>query len=92
MRLRFGIRALVDMVQDAGSDPVIYRELDASVRAALAGDDAPLLRLVAQSKTYDHGTEHRGLLLGRPLLRGELHGLPAALLDAGLPRAAPRPA
>ena len=51
VRPRFGIRALVDMVQDAGSDPVIYRELDASVRAALAGDDAPLLRLVAQSKT-----------------------------------------
>ena len=55
VRLRFGIRALVDMVQDAASDPVIYRELDASVRAALAGDDAPLLRLVAQSKTYNHG-------------------------------------
>ena len=55
VRLRFGIRALVDMVQDAASDPVIYRELDASVRAALAGDDAPLLRLVAQSKSYDHG-------------------------------------
>ena len=48
-------RALVDMVQDAASDPVILRELDASVRAALAGDAAPLLRLAAQSKTFDHG-------------------------------------
>jgi pimeloyl-ACP methyl ester carboxylesterase len=55
VRARVDVRALVDMVQDAGSDPVIYRELDASVRAALAGDNAPLLRLTAQSQTYDHG-------------------------------------
>jgi hypothetical protein len=48
-------RTLVDMVQDAGSDPVILRELDASVRAALAGDAVPLLRLAAQSNTFDHG-------------------------------------
>ncbi len=54
-KARVGVRAIADMVQDAGSDPVIYRELDASVRAALAGDAAPLLRLVAQSQTYDHG-------------------------------------
>jgi hypothetical protein len=50
------VRALVDMVQDAGADPVVYRELDASVRAALAGDRAPLLRLVAQSQAWSHGT------------------------------------
>jgi hypothetical protein len=43
-------------VQDAASDPVIYRELDPSVRAALAGDNVPLLRLAVQSGTYDHGT------------------------------------
>ncbi len=49
-------RTLVDMVQDAASDPVIYRELDASVRAALAGDTVPILRLAGQSKTYDHST------------------------------------
>ena len=60
MRARVGVRQLVDMVQDAGSDPVIYRELDASVRAALAGDSAPLLRLAAQSRTYDHGTSPAG--------------------------------
>jgi pimeloyl-ACP methyl ester carboxylesterase len=48
-------RTLVDLVQDAASDPVIYRELDPSVRAALAGDPAPLLRLAVQSGTYDHG-------------------------------------
>jgi pimeloyl-ACP methyl ester carboxylesterase len=53
---RVDVRALVDLVQDAGSDPVIYRELDASVRAALAGDRVPLLRLVAQSQTWSHGT------------------------------------
>ncbi|HEY1596104.1 MAG TPA: alpha/beta hydrolase, partial [Thermoleophilaceae bacterium] len=48
-------RTIVDLVQDAASDPVIYRELDPSVRAALAGDDTPLLRLAVQSGTYDHG-------------------------------------
>jgi pimeloyl-ACP methyl ester carboxylesterase len=50
------VRALVDLMQDAGSDPVVYRELDASVRAALAGDDVPILRLTAQSQTWSHGT------------------------------------
>ena len=60
VRVRAGIREVVDMVQDAGSDPVVYRELDASVRAALAGDDVPLLRLVAQSRTWSHGTSDPG--------------------------------
>lgn len=55
VRARVDVRAMTDMVQDAASDPVIYRELDASIRAALAGDDAPLLRLAAQSAAYDHG-------------------------------------
>jgi pimeloyl-ACP methyl ester carboxylesterase len=50
-------RLLADLVQDSGSDPVILREEDASVRAALAGDDVPLLRLVAQEQAYNHGTE-----------------------------------
>ena len=49
-------RNIVDLVQDAASDPVIYRELDTSVTAALADDPVPLLRLAAQSGTYDHGT------------------------------------
>ena len=49
-------RLLADLVQDSGSDPVILREQDASVRAALAGDNAPLLRLVAQEQAYNHGT------------------------------------
>jgi hypothetical protein len=48
------------MVQDAASDPVILRELDASVRSALAGDPAPLLRLEAQSSTFNHGASSAG--------------------------------
>ena len=32
---RVGVRALVDLVQDAGSEPLVYRELDPAVRAAL---------------------------------------------------------
>ena len=55
VRARVDIRAVVDMVQDAASEPIIYREMDASVRAALAGDRRPLLRLVAQSQSYLHG-------------------------------------
>lgn len=55
VRVRFGVRAVLDMVQDAASDPTLYRELDPSVRAALAGDDVPLIRLVAQSQSYLHG-------------------------------------
>lgn len=54
VRSRVTIRALVDMVQDAASDEVVDRELDASVRAALAGDPAPLLRLTAQSQSWSH--------------------------------------
>jgi pimeloyl-ACP methyl ester carboxylesterase len=50
-------RLLADLVQDSGSDPVILRESDASIRAALAGDNVPLLRLVAQEQAYNHGTE-----------------------------------
>ncbi|MBE2317898.1 alpha/beta hydrolase [Solirubrobacter sp. CPCC 204708] len=47
-------RALSDLVQDAANDPLIYRELDAALRAALAGDDVPLLRLVGQAGTWSH--------------------------------------
>ena len=54
VKTRVDVRAIVDLVQDAGSDPVIYRELDASVRAALTGDDVPLLRLAAQAHTWSH--------------------------------------
>jgi pimeloyl-ACP methyl ester carboxylesterase len=42
-------RRLADLFQDSGSDPLVLRDLDATVRAALGGDPAPLLRLVVQS-------------------------------------------
>jgi pimeloyl-ACP methyl ester carboxylesterase len=41
LAVRVDPRGLAEMVQDSGSDPVILRELDASVRAALAGDEVP---------------------------------------------------
>jgi pimeloyl-ACP methyl ester carboxylesterase len=56
VRARVDVRTLVDLVQDAGSDPVVYRDLDPAVRAALAGDAQPLLRLAAQSGEWDHGS------------------------------------
>ena len=52
--VRVDPRVLADMVQDSASDPVTLRELDASVRAALAGDDVPLLRLAGQSGVWNH--------------------------------------
>jgi pimeloyl-ACP methyl ester carboxylesterase len=59
-RVRVDPRALADLVQDSGSDPVILRELDASVRAALAGDDVPLLRLAGQANTWNHSPTDAG--------------------------------
>lgn len=50
------IRSLINMIQNAGFDPIGYRELDAAVRAALAGDNAPLLRMTALSDFYDDTT------------------------------------
>nr|WP_246852076.1 alpha/beta hydrolase [Patulibacter sp. SYSU D01012] len=55
VRATVGPRQLADLMQDAGSDALILRELDAAVRAALAGDAAPLLRLAVQARAYDHG-------------------------------------
>jgi len=60
VRAKVDARAVVDLVQDAGSDPVIYRELDASVRAALSGDSVPLLRLAAQAHTWSHSPSPAG--------------------------------
>jgi pimeloyl-ACP methyl ester carboxylesterase len=54
LQVRVDPRVLADMVQDSASDPVTLRELDASVRAALAGDDVPLLRLAGQSGVWNH--------------------------------------
>jgi pimeloyl-ACP methyl ester carboxylesterase len=60
--IRVDIRALVDLVNDAGFDasptgldPGVYRELDAAARAWLEHrDSAPLLRLTAQSYGFDN--------------------------------------
>ncbi len=48
------VRTLVDLVADAGFDPIIDRELDPSVRAALAGDPVPLQRLASQAIGVDN--------------------------------------
>ncbi len=49
-----GVVGLVDLVNDAAGDPLIYRGLDASARALLDSDDpAPLLRLYAERLAVD---------------------------------------
>jgi pimeloyl-ACP methyl ester carboxylesterase len=51
---------LVDLVNDAAGDPLIYRALDAAARAlVLALDPAPLLRLYAQRLAVDE--EYTGI-------------------------------
>jgi pimeloyl-ACP methyl ester carboxylesterase len=45
---------LVNLVNNAGFDPVVYRDLDAAARALLRNDDAaPLLRISALSLGFD---------------------------------------
>ncbi len=49
---------LVNLVNNAGFDPVVYQDLDAAGRALLRHDDAaPLLRLAALSLGYDDTNE-----------------------------------
>ncbi|MFJ8311013.1 alpha/beta fold hydrolase [Streptomyces sp. NPDC094147] len=43
------VTTLVDIVNNAASDPGIYKALGAAAQAAVSGDDQPLLRLAAQS-------------------------------------------
>ncbi|MDH6119716.1 pimeloyl-ACP methyl ester carboxylesterase [Kitasatospora sp. GAS204A] len=51
------LTTLVDLVNNAGSDPAIYQSLQAAAQALLTADDpAPLLRLAYQSTTYDGTT------------------------------------
>ncbi len=50
------VRTMVDLVSDAGFDPLIYRDLDAADRAALAGTPQPLLRLAAEAAQDDNST------------------------------------
>jgi pimeloyl-ACP methyl ester carboxylesterase len=44
---------LVDLLNDAAGDKVIYGQVDAAARAALKGYDAPLLRLYEQRLVWD---------------------------------------
>jgi pimeloyl-ACP methyl ester carboxylesterase len=49
---------LVNLVNNAGFDPVVYQDLDAAARALLQHDDAaPLLRLAALSVGFDDTNE-----------------------------------
>ena len=50
------VRTLVDVTADAGFDPLIYRNLDAAVRAAQHGVTRPLLRLAANAAAIDNTT------------------------------------
>jgi pimeloyl-ACP methyl ester carboxylesterase len=53
-KVTMGVVGLVDLVNDAAEDPLMYRGLDASARALLDSDDpAPLLRLYAQRLASD---------------------------------------
>ena len=48
------VLTLVNLINNAGFDPVVYRDLDAAGRALVAhGDAAPLLRLAALSLGFD---------------------------------------
>jgi pimeloyl-ACP methyl ester carboxylesterase len=54
MHTTMAVVGLVNIVNDAGSDSVVYQELDAADRALLYNhDQAPLLRLYAQRLAYD---------------------------------------
>ena len=86
-RLTVTALTLVNLVNNAGFDPVVYQDLDAAGRALLRQHDAaPLLRLAALSLSFDDTNES---------LPGFSDGLYFAvsctdyvqLFDAGAPRA-----
>ena len=57
-RLTVTAQTLVNLVNNAGFDPVVYRDLDAAARALLdRGYRAPLLRIAALSLGYDDTNE-----------------------------------
>jgi pimeloyl-ACP methyl ester carboxylesterase len=57
-RVTVTVLTLVNLVNNAGFDPVVYRDLDAAARALLRhGDTAPLLRLAALSVGFDDTNE-----------------------------------
>lgn len=57
-RVTVSVLTLVNLINNAGFDPVVYRDLDAAARALLDhGDAAPLLRLAALSVGFDDTNE-----------------------------------
>ena len=50
------VETLVNLVNNAGFDPVVYRDLGAAARAAPASRAAPLLRISALSLGFDDAT------------------------------------
>ena len=57
-RLTVNVLTLVNLVNNAGFDSVVYQDLDAAGRALLRHDDAaPLLRLAALSLGFDDSNE-----------------------------------
>ncbi len=58
VRSRMGVVGLVNLVNDAGFDSIVYQQLDAADRALIYDrDPAPLLRLYAQRRAYDENYE-----------------------------------
>jgi pimeloyl-ACP methyl ester carboxylesterase len=54
-KLTVTVETLVNLVNNAGFDPLVYRDLDAAARELLQHDDqAPLLRLAALSLGFDN--------------------------------------
>ncbi len=71
---------LVNLVNNAGFDPVVYQDLDAAGRALLQHDDvAPLLRLAALSLGYDDTNDAAARVQRRALFRRVLHRLRPAV-------------
>jgi pimeloyl-ACP methyl ester carboxylesterase len=57
-RVTVTVQTLVNLVNNAGFDPVVYRDLDAAGRALIRDHDpAPLLRIAALSVGYDDTNE-----------------------------------
>jgi len=57
VRTTVGVNELIELVNLAGSDSGVYRELDPALRALLHGDDpVPLLRLTTQEITPSAGS------------------------------------
>ncbi len=57
VKLTVTVETLVNLVNNAGFDPLVYQDLDAAARALLSHDDqAPLLRLAELSLAFDDST------------------------------------